>query len=534
MPKAARFCRVSLMTTDLIRNVEAMEDGPHVGAFFDFDGTIVSGFSALIFIREQLRRRQMKPAHFVDLLSATANLALGLTGFSEAMAVSAGILRGVDEKTYTEFGEEVYRNQISRLVFPEARALIRAHLRKGHTVAIVSSATPYQIMPAARDLHVEHILCTRLKVAGGKFSGEVSGPTCWGPGKVTAVQKLASTAGIDLARSAYYGDSRDDLDLLEHVGHPCALNPDSKLEKIATDRGWPVSRFKSKERGRALDYLRSVGVYGSLVGSTLIGVGVWGLSGSKNEGRNAAVSLWADVACALVGLKLKVVGEEKLWANRPAVVIANHQSKADGIVVMKLLRGNFAAVGKKEIRDIPLVSQAIQFAGVIPIDRKNATNAIEAMKPLIQAMHSEGRFAVVAPEGTRSTSTIPGPFKKGAFHIAMQAGVPIVPLVIHNAIDVQPKGDFLFRPATVLVEILDPVDTSAWKAEDLDTHVAVVRNLYLRALGHPEDPVPPLKSAAKRTQSTAARRKKSSAARRKQPAAKTARKKKSGVVTTKR
>jgi putative phosphoserine phosphatase/1-acylglycerol-3-phosphate O-acyltransferase len=127
---------------------------------------------------------------------------------------------------------------------------------------------------------------------------------------------------------------------------------------------------------------------------------------------------------------------------------------------------------------------------VIPIDRKDPSKAIAAMKPLIEAIRSEGRFVAVAVEGTRSTSTVPGPFKKGAFHIAMQTGVPILPIVIHNAIDVQPKGEFVFRPATVLVEVLDPIDTSTWKADNLTTHVAEVRNLYLRKLGHPEEKVP--------------------------------------------
>ena len=74
-------------------------------------------------------------------------------------------------------------------------------------------------------------------------------------------------------------------------------------------------------------------------------------------------------------------------------------------------------------------------------------------------------------------------FKKGAFHLAMQAGVPIVPVVIHNSGDVQPKGDLLFHPGTVEVEVLPPVDTSDWTAETIDKHVKDVRNLYLRALG---------------------------------------------------
>ena len=68
----------------------------------------------------------------------------------------------------------------------------------------------------------------------------------------------------------------------------------------------------------------------------------------------------------------------------------------------------------------------------------------------------------------------------------MQAGVPIVPIVIHNALDVAPKGEFVFRSATVDVEVLPPVDTSDWSLDTLDEHVNDVRNLFLRTLGQPE------------------------------------------------
>ena len=65
----------------------------------------------------------------------------------------------------------------------------------------------------------------------------------------------------------------------------------------------------------------------------------------------------------------------------------------------------------------------------------------------------------------------------------MQAGVPIVPIVIHNSLDVQPKGDFLYHPGTVQVEVLPPIDTSKWSVETIDEHVADVRQIYLEALG---------------------------------------------------
>jgi len=101
-------------------------------------------------------------------------------------------------------------------------------------------------------------------------------------------------------------------------------------------------------------------------------------------------------------------------------------------------------------------------------------------------MRNQGKSVVISPEGTRSITPKLSPFKKGPFHLAIQAGVPVVPIVIHNAGDVAPKGDFIFRPATVEVDVLEPVDTSNWSSETIEEHVAEVRGLFLEALGQSE------------------------------------------------
>jgi putative phosphoserine phosphatase/1-acylglycerol-3-phosphate O-acyltransferase len=109
------------------------------------------------------------------------------------------------------------------------------------------------------------------------------------------------------------------------------------------------------------------------------------------------------------------------------------------------------------------------------------------MEPLVDAIKVDGKSICIAPEGTRTLSPKVGPFKKGAFHLALQARVPIVPIVIHNAGDVAPKNEFVMRPATVKVDVLPPVDTSDWKRSTLNKHVADVRNMFLAALGQVED-----------------------------------------------
>ena len=124
----------------------------------------------------------------------------------------------------------------------------------------------------------------------------------------------------------------------------------------------------------------------------------------------------------------------------------------------------------------------MQWGGTVLIDRENAKSAREAMEPLVDVMRKEGRSVCIAPEGTRSTSTNLGRFKKGAFHLALQAQVPIVPIVIHNALDVAPRGQYVLKPATVKITVLPAVDTSDWTVETIDEHVHQVRDLFLEEL----------------------------------------------------
>jgi len=483
---------------NLLRDIENSPDGPRIAAIFDFDGTLIAGYSATTFIREQLRRGDLSSRQFVELMRAMTSFGLGNMGFSGMMAINAQFMRGIEEDTYHEVGQELYTKQIARLIYPESRTLVEAHQSKGHTVAIISSATPYQVEPAAADLGIEHVLCTQLEVKGGKFTGSVVSPTCFGQGKVDAAEALARQYRADLNNSFFYSDSSDDLLLLERVGLPRALNPSKNLERIARGRQWPVARFGSRGRPTLTQFARSVAATGSLVTSFMAGLPVYALTGSRRESQNFSFSLFADTASALIGMNIKVNGEQHLWSQRPAVFVFNHQSKADVVITAKLLRRDIVGVGKQEIKkETPLLGMVMELGGVVFIDRADGASAISAMQPLVDVMRKDGKSVVIAPEGTRTVSPKLAPFKKGAFHLAMQAGVPIVPIVIHNAGDVAPKGDFVFRPATVSVAVLPPVDTSAWRVDTIDEHVREVRNMFARALGQPEDKRPKSKTVAR-------------------------------------
>ena len=119
--------------------------------------------------------------------------------------------------------------------------------------------------------------------------------------------------------------------------------------------------------------------------------------------------------------------------------------------------------------------------GAIFIDRSDKKKALASMKNAAEILKN-GTSVAIAPEGTRSGCKELGVFKKGAFHLAMKAGVPIVPIVIKNAYMAMPKGSKMFSPTHIEVVVLDPVDTSEWKPKLIDSYVEEVRNLFVKEL----------------------------------------------------
>lgn len=470
-----------------LQDVLDAPEGAHIAALFDFDGTIIAGYSATAMLWEKIKRREMTAEEVVETINVMAQYSTGNMGFSGLMAGAAKFMKGVTEESYFEFGEELYEKHIARKVYPEARALIEAHRAKGHTIAIVSSATIYQIEPTARDLDIEHVLCSQYEVENGEFTGNIIRPLCFGEGKVIAAEGLAAEYDLDLDNSYFYSDSYDDIELLERVGKPRPLNPNTKLLEVARENDWPLEKYESRGQGKPVDYVRTIYATGSLIGSAIASLPIWALTGSKREAMNFSTGLFGDIATALTGCELEVTGEENLWISRPCIFVFNHQSKADVMILAKLIRRDMGGVAKKEVRDTPVIGKLMELAGTVFIDRANAGSAIKAMAPLIDAVKIDGKSIVIAPEGTRTLSPKLGPFKKGAFHMAIQAGVPMVPIVIHNAGDVAPKNEFLMRPAKVRVDVLPAVDTSKWTSRTMNEHVAEVRGMFLEALGQAEE-----------------------------------------------
>jgi putative phosphoserine phosphatase/1-acylglycerol-3-phosphate O-acyltransferase len=150
-------------------------------------------------------------------------------------------------------------------------------------------------------------------------------------------------------------------------------------------------------------------------------------------------------------------------------------------VIGSLLRRDITGVAKKEAARDPRFAPIGLLVDVAYVERGNTGQAKTALQPVVERLR-DGVSIAIAPEGTRSPTPRLGRFKKGAFHMAMQGGVPIVPIVIRNAGDVMWRNSFFIRPGTIDVAVLDPIPTNRWEPEELNERIAEIRSLYLETL----------------------------------------------------
>ena len=184
-----------------VAEVMASPPGPKIGAFFDLDGTLVAGFTAVILTRERFRSRDMGIGELIMMIAAGLDHKLGRLEFESLINKASEALRGRALSDIQEIGERLFVQKIEKRIYPEMRELVHAHIERGHTVVLSSSALTIQVDPVARFLGIQNTLTNRFEVdEDDVLTGKVIKPILWGPGKANAVQKFAAENDIDLRR----------------------------------------------------------------------------------------------------------------------------------------------------------------------------------------------------------------------------------------------------------------------------------------------------------------------------------------------
>ncbi|KUJ19399.1 acyltransferase-domain-containing protein [Mollisia scopiformis] len=169
---------------------------------------------------------------------------------------------------------------------------------------------------------------------------------------------------------------------------------------------------------------------------------------------------------------------------RPAVIIGNHQTELDVLALGWIFPKYCSVSAKKSLKNVPILGWYMALSGTVFIDRANSSSARHAMAGASEEITREKQSVFMFPEGTRSYAKEPMllPFKKGAFHLAVQAGVPIVPVVVGNYSDVLYVQGRRFNAGEIPVKVLKPIETKNLTAADVEDLTRDTRELMLKEL----------------------------------------------------
>jgi len=201
-------------------------------------------------------------------------------------------------------------------------------------------------------------------------------------------------------------------------------------------------------------------------GLMVIVAALFGVEDREGSIYDRAPRWWASCLVRAAGIRVRLHNAERIQTREPRIFVSNHVSWFDVLTLAAVLP-RYKFVGKAELFRIPLFGHAAHAAGMIAIERENRKSAFESYKVAAEQIRA-GASVVVFPEGTRGRSYALRQFKKGPFVLAVAAGVPIVPTIVHGTIEVMKRDSFRVRSATVDIHFLESIDVEGLTYEDRD------------------------------------------------------------------
>lgn len=197
----------------------------------------------------------------------------------------------------------------------------------------------------------------------------------------------------------------------------------------------------------------------------------------------------------LSGCPVTVTGREQLDGTRPAIYISNHASIMDIFLTAWLTPMGTCSIAKKEVVYYPFFGQLYLLSGHFRIDRGNRSKAIASMKAIAARARKHSLSIMLFPEGHRSRDGRLRSFKKGVIHLAVQTGLPVIPVVITNAHKAWESKSMRIQAVPIGVHVLPPVDTSRWADQDTETSLAELEQVFIDRLPEEQKPLPKREAA---------------------------------------
>ncbi|MEO6093352.1 MAG: HAD-IB family hydrolase [Novosphingobium sp.] len=471
---------------EVIKAIANGAKGPRVIAAIDFDGVLVGGSSGSVLRRDRAKRKELTLAELAQTVGIAFKSMSKVIEANELFARSVSRWAGKTEHEMEEMGGRLYEDQLQDSVYPEMRQLIAAHRQAGHTIVVATAASRYQVEPTVKSLGIDYLLCTEVEVVAGQLTGKVFGDALSGSDKAAAIGRFVSAHEGSLAQTHFYAHGDEELGLMTAVGHPHPVNPGKQLAEASRVRGWPILRLDSRGGATPENFVRGIAGLASILPILQVGM-VTGLLGrDKRKSANLIMPAWIGTQLKLAGVELRVTGRENLTIRRPAVFVFNHRNNYDASFVAALVKSDYVTIAKKEMAENPVGKLVAALSHTIFIDRDggDADKTADVLQQITDAV-AQGYSIIVAPEGTRvrGKADSVGRFKLGAFYMAMTANVPVIPVVIRNALDVASR-DGPMRPGVVEVAVLPPVSIDASEPRKLAAKAKEVRQMFVDTLAN--------------------------------------------------
>lgn len=195
-----------------------------------------------------------------------------------------------------------------------------------------------------------------------------------------------------------------------------------------------------------------------------------------------ARKIWAPGILWICGVKLDVSGLRIFDASKPLIFVSNHQSYMDIPCLFKAIRSNLYFTAKSQLKRLPFVGWYMALTGMIFIDRSNKQRAIASIDKAGDLIRN-GKNVIIFPEGRRSLNGAVGPFKRGAFHLALRSNASVIPIAISGTGNVWFKKRFRLNPGPVSVKIGEPISASGYTEQTIQNFVERIRNEVIQLQG---------------------------------------------------
>jgi 1-acyl-sn-glycerol-3-phosphate acyltransferase len=184
---------------------------------------------------------------------------------------------------------------------------------------------------------------------------------------------------------------------------------------------------------------------------------------------------WARTLLAVAGIRVQVLHPERLEPGRSFVVVANHESFCDILVLLANLPMQVRFLAKRSVFRVPVLGWSIAAAGFVPVDREDRSRGTETVDAALRRL-SGGRSVVIFPEETRTRDGDLLPFKRGAAHLALRSGLPILPIGLAGTFRVLKRRSLLITPGPVVMSVGNPIDVSGRTVRDREALTHAVRD----------------------------------------------------------